>query len=403
MKEEKKTLDLLSIATIPLVVTLGNSMLIPVLPLMEKKLHITSFQVSMIITLYSIAAIIFIPITGFLSDRLGRKRIIIPGLFISAGGSLLAGLSAWKWNSYLFILVGRFIQGMGAAGTFPVVIPLVGDLFKRKEQVSKGLGIIETANTFGKVLSPILGSYLASLLWFSPFLATATFCLFSFLLILFFVKSPKKAKEPLELNYFLIKLKGNFKKEGSWLWRIFLTGGFIMFILFGVLFYLSEILESQYGIDGIKKGLIIALPLTALCLASYITGKKVGNKPLFMKKIIVCGMALLTGSLVIIVFYKGIVPLLSILFLSVIGIGISLPCLDALITERFEENDRGMMTSIYMSIRFIGVALGPPLIAFLDNYGHKSVFMVLAGCSLLSFLIFLYFKQPENPEKQTLS
>ena len=55
------------------------------------------------------------------------------------------------------ILIGRAIQGIGAAGAMPVVIPCVGDLYKDEKQVSTGLGIIETSNTFGKVLSPILG------------------------------------------------------------------------------------------------------------------------------------------------------------------------------------------------------------------------------------------------------
>lgn len=65
---------ILSISSIPLVMTLGNSMLIPVLPAMENELSITSFQVSMIITVYSIVAIFLIPIAGFLSDHIGRKK-----------------------------------------------------------------------------------------------------------------------------------------------------------------------------------------------------------------------------------------------------------------------------------------------------------------------------------------
>ena len=70
----KQKWAILSMSSIPLVMTLGNSMLIPVLPSMEKKLSISSFQTSMIITVYSIVAIILIPIAGYLSDHLGRKR-----------------------------------------------------------------------------------------------------------------------------------------------------------------------------------------------------------------------------------------------------------------------------------------------------------------------------------------
>src|SRR5690606_14986877 len=72
-----------AIASIPLVMTLGNSMFIPVLPILEDKLNISSFQVSMIITVYSIFAIFLIPIAGYISDHIGRKKIIIPSLIIA--------------------------------------------------------------------------------------------------------------------------------------------------------------------------------------------------------------------------------------------------------------------------------------------------------------------------------
>src|SRR4051812_38055639 len=85
----KKNMDqvsiwcIVSLASIPLVMTLGNSMLIPVLPIMEEKVGITSFQSSMIITSYSVAAIFLIPVAGYLSDRFGRKMVILPSLLLA--------------------------------------------------------------------------------------------------------------------------------------------------------------------------------------------------------------------------------------------------------------------------------------------------------------------------------
>src|SRR3954452_20085882 len=110
---------ILSISSIPLVMTLGNSMLIPVLPVMESKLGISPFQSSMIITIYSILAIIFIPLAGFLSDHIGRKKVIIPSLAIAAIGGLISAWAVWKiYNPYWIILMGRSLQGIGAAGAF---------------------------------------------------------------------------------------------------------------------------------------------------------------------------------------------------------------------------------------------------------------------------------------------
>lgn len=123
-------------------------MLIPVLPTMEKELDITPFQSSLIITVYSVVAIIFIPIAGYLSDRWGRKRVIIPSLLLAAIGGVISAFTAWQLqNAYWLILIGRTLQGIGAAGAFPIVLPLIGDMFHSEDKVSSSLGIIETANT----------------------------------------------------------------------------------------------------------------------------------------------------------------------------------------------------------------------------------------------------------------
>jgi ACDE family multidrug resistance protein len=79
---EKKKLDLIPLSSVLLVMTVGNSMLMPVLPLIEKQLGISSFQVSLIITVYSVVAILLIPVAGYLSDRFGRKLVKVPCLLI---------------------------------------------------------------------------------------------------------------------------------------------------------------------------------------------------------------------------------------------------------------------------------------------------------------------------------
>lgn len=373
--EEKKTWDLVSIASIPLVMTLGNSMLIPVLPAIEKELNISALQVSMIITVYSVVAIICIPIAGYMSDRYGRKKIIIPSLIIAGIGGLISGFASWQVNDpYGIIIFGRLLQGLGAAGASPIVLPLVGDLFKQESEVSEGLGVIETSNTFGKVLSPILGALLASWVWFMPFFAFPVFCTISIFLMIFLVKTPSKTGAPLAFKDFLHSIKRIFNNEGRWLYAIFLIGCICMFVIFGVLFYLSTMLEEQHGIDGVKKGIVLAIPLAALCLSSYVTGKGIGEEKLKMKWMTVIGLALLTISVFSISFSKDIYVLLTALFASGIGIGIALPSLDALVTEGIAKEQRGTITSIYSSMRFAGVALGPPVFAVLMKASHFILF-----------------------------
>lgn len=125
--------NIIALSSVPLVMTLGNSMLIPVLPMMEKKLSVTSFQVSLIITVYSVVAIICIPIAGYLSDRFGRKKILLPCLLIAGLGGLVAAVaSTFMKNPYAMILAGRVLQGIGSAGAAPIVMPFIGRFVSRR-------------------------------------------------------------------------------------------------------------------------------------------------------------------------------------------------------------------------------------------------------------------------------
>lgn len=305
--EEKKKLDLLSIASVPLVMTLGNSMLIPVLPMMEKELKITSFESSLIITVYSIIAIILIPVTGYLSDRFGRKKVMIPSLIITAIGGLISGLTAMLLeNSYYWILIGRFIQGIGASGAFPVVLPLIGDMFKDDRKVSSSLGLVETSNTAGKVLSPVIGAILAMIVWYVPLLAIPVFSFISLILVFFLLKAPKQQENPVAFREFLNTTKKLLAEKGRWLYAIFVIGGILMYVLFGVLFYLSTLLEDTYNITGVMKGLILAVPLLALSSASFLTGKKIGKNKQVMKWLSFSGCLLLSCSVFVISFSEHI-------------------------------------------------------------------------------------------------
>ncbi|WP_353507073.1 MULTISPECIES: MFS transporter [unclassified Bacillus (in: firmicutes)] len=394
---KKENCCLLALASVPLVMTLGNSMLIPILPTIEKKLNISSFQVSMIITLYSIVAILLIPIAGYLSDRWGRKMVMVPSLLIAAIGGAITGWVSWRVeNPYVWILIGRAIQGIGAAGAMPVVIPCVGDLYNDEKQVSSGLGIIETSNTFGKVLSPILGSALAAVVWFLPFWTIPVLCVIAVTLLLFLVKAKKQIEQALPFKEFIQSIGSTFREKGRWLVAIFILGAIIMFILFGVLFYLSTVLESKYDIHGIWKGCVLAIPLLVLSLSSYMAGKKIGDNQAFMKKCIYIGFIFTAISVIFPLFLKGIYLLILCLVVMGVGIGIALPCLDALITQGIEKEQRGTVTSFYSSMRFIGVAAGPPLYSFFMKGTDHEVFYVTSIFAVIGTIITIVWIKPEG-------
>lgn len=388
-----------SMASIPLIMTLGNSMLIPVLPILEEKVGITSFQSSMIITSYSVAAIFLIPVAGYLSDRFGRKMVILPSLIFALIGGLIAGFASWKMGDpYTMIIVGRILQGVGAAGAMPIILPLVGDLYQDDdEKMSSCLGIIETSNTFGKVLSPILGSVFAAILWFLPFFSISALSLISFALIFFFVKVPKEKDDPVKFKQFLSNTKKVFKVEGKWLYTVFLNGVLVMLILFSMLFFLSENLEKVHDIKGIKKGFVLAIPLLLLCISSFISGRKIKGDLKTIKKVMIICLIAMSASVIFVGFTsKKLILLLVVTSIVGIAIGALLPALDAIITENIKKELRGTVSSFYSSARFIGVAAGPPIMSLaMKNFLNVSYITAGVLGFILMFIVFKFIKVEE--------
>ncbi len=389
MKKKNKGMVIAAIGSIPLMMTLGNSMLIPILPEMKSSLDLSQLQVSLTITVFSIAAAILIPIVGYLSDRFSRKIVIIPSLLLFGGGALLAGLGAAVFsNAYVWIIIGRIIQGIGAAGTAPIAMALIGDLFKGGER-SRILGIFEASNGLGKVLSPILGSLLALIVWYSVFFAFPVISLISVILVWIFVKEKSNRQAPPPFRKYVKGLLSVFKHEGRWLFTIYLAGGTCLFTLFGILFYLSDVLESEYNINGVPKGLILAIPLLVMVTTSYITGSKIGKNLEKMKRLSVLGLLFMTISYGSLVLFEKLIPFLIVLALSSVGAGLVLPCVNSLITGAVGKERRGFVSSLYGSVRFLGVALGPPVFTRLMDWSRTGMFLSIASFTFIVGLLVL--------------
>lgn len=124
-------------------------------------------------------------------------------------------------------------------------------------------------------------------------------------------------------------------------------------------------------------------------------GKKVGNNKIVMKWSAFFGFLLLTCSFIILFFNASLFSILLTLVLGGIGIGAALPSLDALITEGIEKEERGTITSLYSSMRFVGVAAGPPLYTLLMKWSDMAVFQTSLGVSAVGAILVLKAIKPK--------
>lgn len=394
--KKKTALQFAILCAVPFVMVLGNSMLIPVFPQMKKVMNISQFQVGLIVTFFSVPAGILIPLAGFLSDRYGRKPIMVPALFIYGLGGLISGLAALLLsNPYPLLLAGRVVQGAGAGGTYQLAMALTGDTFQSNER-TKALGLLEAANGLGKVLSPILGSLIALLTWYAPFFAYGLLAFPIALGVWFFVPETEGKRSQESLKVYWQKLTEVLKEKAKLLFGSYLVGMVALFLLFGVLSYVSDILESDYHIFNIKKGLVLAIPVFSMALTSYLSGIYLSDKQQFWKPIIVAGLLGAAVSLGLLPLFKELIPYMASLFVTGISIGVLLPPINSLITGATSTDRRGAITCLYGTVRFFGVAIGPPTFGLAIQQGEWFMFLGCATIATLAAIIAWFTITPPS-------
>lgn len=382
-----------AIASVPFVMVLSNSMIIPVLPEIQRALHMSLFRVGLLITAFSIAAAVFIPVGGYLSDRWGRKAVIIPGLILFGLGGGIGGLAPLLTaKPYAWMMVGRLLQGVGGGGTYQVAMALVGDLIKGESR-TRALGMLEASNGLGKVISPILGAAAAIIVWYAAFFIYPVFAWLAAAAVWLFVKEPKHekaARRPLSNHMHL--LGQTYNEKGISLAVAFLAGALVIFFLFGVLSYFSDLLEKPFGIKGIAKGLVIAIPVGVMALTSYLSGTVLQKRlARWSKAIVAVGLGIVALAFVgMYVFFGRLSLFTGSLALMGLGNGLILPSLNMQITSATGAAQRGTVTSLYGTVRFVGAALGPPAFSMAIPVGQAFTFFGSAAIAVAALVLSLW-------------
>ncbi|HHW02374.1 MAG TPA: MFS transporter [Thermoanaerobacterales bacterium] len=374
---------------VPFIMVLGNSMLIPVLPQIKKAAQINQFQAGLLITAFSLPAGLTIPFAGVLSDQIGRRKVMAPALVLYGLGGIVAGISAMALESAFWgILAGRIIQGIGAGGTYQLAMAIAGDTFQSRERVY-ALGLLEASNGLGKVASPVLGTAFALVSWFFPFFAYGFLAIPTGLILFLFVKEKVDFKSQVLSDYFTA-VRHIFRQKASGLLSSFFAGMAALFSLFGILSLYSDILEERFAIFGLKKGLIMAGPVFIMATLSFLLGiilPKRKNKGL--KAFISGGLAIIAAAQVLFIFARSLWATILALCLLGAGVGLVMTPVNTLVTGSCSTKRRGIVTCLYGSLRFFGVAVGPPLYGLSEGFGTIPVVLLAGSASALALILSL--------------
>ena len=124
----------------------------PMLPMLAAAFHVSAARISLVVTASTLAVAVSAPLAGFVADRFGRKRVIVPAAFLLAVPTLLAATSM----SFAQLLFWRFLQGVFTPGIFAVIIAYIN------EEWDSGAGAATAAYVTGTVIGGFSGRALAA-------------------------------------------------------------------------------------------------------------------------------------------------------------------------------------------------------------------------------------------------
>ena len=172
------------------VVTLGVGMIIPILPFYMERLGAGGMELGLLTASYALMRLIFGPFWGSFSDRVGRKPVLLIGIFGYAVTMFWFGLATQLWMMF----AARILSGILSAATSPTIMAYIGDCMPEDER-SSGMGKLGAAMGLGTIGGPAVGGLLAEFSLSTPFFFAGGLALLSMVLIALFVPESLPASQ----------------------------------------------------------------------------------------------------------------------------------------------------------------------------------------------------------------
>lgn len=379
------------INAVTLIAIMGGIIIAPALPSLATDFGVSPNEIELVMTVFLVPVALTTPIFGVLVDRIGRKQILVPSLFLFA----IAGGFASFAQDLNTLLMWRFLQGLGAASLELLALTMFGDLYRGKMIVSVlsfNAAMIGVSATF----YPLIGGVLAGFSWRYPFLLSvvALPLMMLVLMVLKLPKMPPKAQRLSLKNYW----KATWKSVGNRsVFGLFLAVAAAFGLDFGaILTYIPILTGVSFGAAAWVAGIILASKAVSMSLLAprlEALTQRFSAISLIKLSFVVSAIALVTIPAIHNVW-------LLIIPMMLFGIAqcLVLPSCEALLAGIAAQDARGGVMAINATVQAVGQALGPILagIAF-RIWGMDGVFFASAGFALAASTAFNYLVAPKHP------
>jgi DHA1 family tetracycline resistance protein-like MFS transporter len=387
----------------------GFGIVIPVLPFYAEgsRFNASPRTVGLLFASYSVMQLIFSPILGRLSDKHGRRPVLLISIIGTGCGFLILGFATTLW----MLFVGRILDGI-TGGNISTAQAYIADI-TTKEDRAKGMGLIGAAFGLGFVFGPAIGGVLSHWGIGVPFLFAAGLCFANALLLYFTLPETVTPDHPARVSAAggrgLTQLIQSLRNPR-------LGYVLIIYFLFIVAFSImttsfSLYMMFRFGYDATHTGYLFAyVGVLAVIVQGGLIGKLVkrfGELPL-----VIIGASLFAGSLFAIPFVGpaagGLAALLIGGGLFSIGNSLSAPSLTSLASKSVGPSEQGSVLGVTQSVASLARAVGPALAAvlihsaiayrgadggehFMSDHSLFVTFWAASAIMIVALLLAIYF------------
>ncbi|MBY9004762.1 MAG: MFS transporter [Candidatus Lokiarchaeota archaeon] len=379
---------------------LGFSSVMPIIPFLGLSLGLNAFQVGLILSIFSICQLFASPITGKLSDRFGRKPLLLFSQTSTLIGFVLMGLATNVW----ILVAARLVDGL-LGSNMTVSQAYISDVTNPKHR-TKVYGYSSAIFGAGLIFGPVIGGLLLSINFSAPFFFAAGISLLSIILVIIFLPESIDKKEekiafrigdiiPIEETIQFFK---SARIRGVIVVFFIYNFGFFLFINTFAIFANRQILVTAQEVTFYMAWLGLLRVIFQSALINPILKKVSENKTLGI------GVFTMIFAMIFLIFSTSYWIVYIPFFFLAFGTGVVRPILTSKLTKSVKKEETGSLlgvANVFTSIvQIISPILGGLILHFLPT---QTLPVISAVIFTLIFLLWKYaFKNPAKEEKEQL-
>ena len=364
--------------------TLATNIFLPSLPAMAASLHVSSAAVTSAITVYLAILALGQLIVGPLSDRFGRRPLILIGFCLFVAGTIGCALA----RDLSDLLIGRSIQASGGCAAFVLSRAIARDLFDGR-MLTKVMTAITIATAAAPGFSPLLGGALDHFLgWRSEFIFVAVFAVCAVTAYASFVgetiRSTRTSMNPLTVakSYLALIRDIRFVVPAR-------TAGLLMVGLFAIFSSAPRVLVESLGFSPITLGLLFAGVVFVVFAAGIMAARLSARLGLYRATVVGLGMTAIGSAallLAVLAAKDSFPPFLVATAIFLFGLGIASPLSNAAALSPF-GNKAGVAAALLGFAQMAGGAFGA-LLAAISSDPALGLGIVASLTSALALILY---------------